>query len=208
MVNNNKKNFLVDIGNASSQQLAAFDCGVKNINIFLTEKAKKDSDENICGTQLIISPGSKTRILAFYSLSAAKIEAQIKNTVDNLHLFKEYEQFAVDNPDAQIYDPNNERYIFPVISLDFLAVDKSIQKKGLGSLLLQLVFKKALSMRESGLGFMGIKTEALYDAKDFYSSRLFKYIDENPDNVQANFCPKTCPMLARIDDIKETISNL
>lgn len=70
-----------------------------------------------------------------------------------------------------------------------------------------MVFRKALSMRQSGLGFIGIKTEALYDVRDFYSDRLFKYIDENPDKVQNNFCPDTCPMLAKIDEIDDTISN-
>ncbi|SYW19462.1 hypothetical protein [Oenococcus oeni] len=198
---------ILPINKISDLSKAAFDCGVKNINDFLRNKSLIDSQKHITQTTVVMSDKTK-EIISFFSLSIGSMETQIINAPENMNLFQEFERFAIENPEAEIYDPNLKKYYFPVIKLDFLAVNKKIQSEGIGTNTLKTIFQIVLSIKNFGVGFLGLRIDALYNAKDFYHDRIFRYIEIDPDNVDGNYCPNTCPMLARVDEIEKLLPKI
>jgi hypothetical protein len=61
----------IDLGHDRS----GFDCGVPALNEFLHKFAQQQSKKGVCTVYLLVDRSDPTRILGFYSLSAAQVEA-------------------------------------------------------------------------------------------------------------------------------------
>jgi hypothetical protein len=72
------------------------------------------------------------------------------------------------------------------LSIDYLAVDKSEQNKGIGSLLLFLALRLALTIH-CILPIKGVRVFALEDAVEFYEK--YGFLDTRPDGAVNNGIP-------------------
>ena len=94
---------------------AGFDCGDTDLNSFLQRHARKSHEKGGAKTFLAINDADDTRILGFYSLSPASIAYERTPEIVKLGL---------------------ARHEVPVFRLGCLAVDRSVQGRGLGGQLL------------------------------------------------------------------------
>lgn len=101
----------------------AFDCGDEALNEFLRRYARQSHDQGGAKTFLAIADEEEANILGFYSLSPASIE---------------YARTPA------IIKRNLARYDVPVFRLGRLAVDISMQGRGLGGQLLLAAGRRCL----------------------------------------------------------------
>ena len=101
----------------------AFDCGDDALNQFLHHHARKNHERGGAKTFVAIDDGNGNRILGFYSLSPASV--------------------AYERTPATI-KRGLARYEVPVFRLGRLAVDRSVQGKGLGGQLLLAAGRRSL----------------------------------------------------------------
>jgi ribosomal protein S18 acetylase RimI-like enzyme len=106
---------------------AAFSCGVDRIDNFLKSTAAKQADEDFTKVYVAVEPPSNN-ILGYYSLSAHVIDIQSLPENDRKRM---------------------PRYpTIPAIYLSMIAVDASMQKRGLGQFLMADVLKKCVSVAD------------------------------------------------------------
>lgn len=117
-----------------------FDCGNSDLNEFLRYHARQTHDQGGAKTFLAVRDDDSTQILGFYSLSPASIEfARVPAVVTR----------------------GLARHDVPVFRLGRLAVDKSMQKKGLGGQLLMSAGRRCFRASQEVGG-----VALLIDAKD------------------------------------------
>ncbi len=121
-----------------SHNRKAFDCGNKALNQFLAQHARKNHISG--GAKTYIALDDQEKILGYYSLSPASIAY---------------------NKAPEIIKRNLAKYEVPVFRLARLAVDISVQNKGLGGQLLLSAGKRSLfvALQAGGVAL-------LIDAKD------------------------------------------
>lgn len=102
----------------------AFDCGDAALNEFLRRYARQTHEQGGAKTFLAVCDDDPTQVLGFYSLSPASVE------------------FAR-TPD--VLKRGLARHDVPVFRLGRLAVDRTMQRKGLGGQLLLAAGKRCLS---------------------------------------------------------------
>jgi GNAT superfamily N-acetyltransferase len=108
----------------------AFDCGEPNLNIYLSRYARQNHDSGGAKCFLATSSEMPARILGFYTLSPASIEF---------------------NRTPALTKKGLARYDVPVFRLGRLAVDRSVQGRGLGgALLLRAADRCMRAAREVG----------------------------------------------------------
>lgn len=100
-----------------------FDCGDPHLNDFLKRHARQSHEKGGAKTYLAIADGDEKTVLGFYSLSPASLE---------------YERTP------KVVKRGLARYDVPVFRLGRLAVDHSMQGKGLGGQLLLAAGKRCL----------------------------------------------------------------
>lgn len=131
----------------SSVQKDAFDCGILELNEYLKQYARQNHKNGIAKTFVAI-PDVENRIVAgYYSVSMSQIERESL-------------------PDNQ--SKGLPRYPVPAMLIGKLAVDKSMQGRGLGEELLVDALKKAVRL-STEVGIFAVRVDALNDkAKSFY----------------------------------------
>ena len=103
----------------------SFDCGSKELNQYLDRYARQNHESGGAKTFVAVGPSQRERILGFYSISPGAIEfARLPGS-----LIKKL-----------------GRYDVPVFRLGRLAVDLSMQGKGLGADLLFAAGERALAV--------------------------------------------------------------
>ena len=102
-----------------------FDCGVEDLNIYLSRYARQNHESGGAKTFVAVSPAAPARVLGFYTISPGAIA------------------FA-DVPGALTRKLG--RYDVPVFRLGRLAIDRSVQGRGLGSDLLLAAGIRALAV--------------------------------------------------------------
>ncbi len=123
-----------------------FDCGSDKLNEFLHRHARQSHDKG--GSKTYLAVDSETqKILGFYSLSPASIM---------------YER----TPD--VIKHGLARYEVPVFRLGRLAIDVSVQGKGLGGQLLLTAGKRCLIVATQAGG-----VALLIDAKDEHAAKWY-----------------------------------
>ena len=101
----------------------AFDCGDAALNEFLRRYARQTHEQGGAKTFLAVSDDNATQILGFYSLSPASVEFSRAPDVIKRGL---------------------ARHDVPVFRLGRLAVDRSMQRKGLGGQLMLAAGRRCL----------------------------------------------------------------
>ena len=133
---------------ASHHELAGFDCGEEFMNSWLRDKALEADRKNTARTFVF---AEDRRVLAYYALSAGNIRS------------------SRIPPELGEMPPHP----IPIFLLARLAVDKTIQGKGIGKALVKDAVKRSLVANRQVAGVC-LMVEALNDlAKDFYLSLGF-----------------------------------
>lgn len=133
----------------STHDRLAFSCGVSELDIWLERQAGQDQKRNLAAV-FVLTPDGKT-VSGFYSLSAHSIQA------------------ADLPPDMARKLP---RFPLPVTLLGRMAVDQSLQGKGLGEFLLIHALERAwLGSRE--VASWAVVVDAKAGARDFYLKHDF-----------------------------------
>lgn len=123
-----------------------FDCGDKALNQFLQQHARQSHEKGAAKTYLAV--GDDEKILGFYCLSPASIDYTVT---------------------PQILTRGLSRHEVPVFRLGRLAVDRTVQGKGLGGQLLLAAGHRSLLVA-SQVGGVGL----LIDAKNEKVAEWYK----------------------------------
>lgn len=135
-----------------------FDCGIDELNEYLKKYAKQNDKKGIAKTWVVILDLNNTEVLGYYSISMAELKQDSlpENARQNL-----------------------PRYPLPVIRIGKLAVDKSMQGKGLGATLLVDALYRGIRLAED-IGVFGFTVDAINEkAKNFYLNYGFIPLQDN-----------------------------
>jgi GNAT superfamily N-acetyltransferase len=132
-----------------SHDRKAFDCGEPALNDYLTKFARQNHESGGAKTFVAVRPDATTRILGYYSLCPASLE---------------YARTP------ELVRRGLGRYEVPVFRLGRLAVDKTMQGRGLGSQLLISAGMRCLNVA-SQVGGVALLIDAKNDrAATWYAS--------------------------------------
>ncbi|MBS1717429.1 MAG: GNAT family N-acetyltransferase [Armatimonadetes bacterium] len=113
---------------AAHHDRESFDCGTPALNEFLLRQARQNADRNVGVTHVAVSEPGHERILAYYTLVTRTVEA------------------------ADVPKKNLPKGDIGVVLLGRLAVDQSMQGKGLGRLCLtRAILQVERAAREIGI---------------------------------------------------------
>ncbi len=125
----------------------SFDCGQPNLNIFLSQHARKAHDIGVSKTYVAVDINDGTSVLGFYTLSPAQVE---------FHRVPEIARAG-------------GRYAVGGFRLARLAVDKRYQGAGLGGQLLISAAQRCIRASEEMGG-----TALMIDAKDEQAAKWYR----------------------------------
>ena len=131
---------------AASHDRSSFSCGKPSLDTYLQRFARQNDRLGIGRTFVAVAPGD-TRVVGYYTVSNGSV------TFETIP-----EEVRKKLP----------RYPIPVLHLGRLAVDKSVQGKGLGETLLMDALHRAASLSED-VGLYAVEVHALdHEARRFY----------------------------------------
>jgi len=165
----------------SKHELKTFDCGIKPLNQFLVNYAKKNDSLGIGKT--FVALDKKGNIAGYFTLATAQV------TFDEL--------------------PENQRgklpkYPVPSIRIARLAVAKSYQNSGVGKWLLTQIFYKILHVADL-IGLYLIIVDAKESSRAFYEKYGFQQFS---NEELTYFLPvETVRMALRNSSASETVSS-
>jgi GNAT superfamily N-acetyltransferase len=134
---------------ANHHDRAAFDCGDSDLNIYLHRYARQNHDTGGAKCFVAVPADTPTRVLGFYTLSPASIEYSRTPVFAKKRL---------------------ARYDVPVFRLGRLAVDQTIQGRGLGGALLLRAAARCIRVANE-VGGVGLLIDAKSDrAAQWYAS--------------------------------------
>jgi GNAT superfamily N-acetyltransferase len=148
--------FSVEELEAKRHDRTGFDCGEELLNRYLKTLAGQHRAKGIATTFVQIDSGRSSRILGYYSLSAASLVFERLTDADRKGL---------------------PAYPVPAVRIGRLATSLSVRGQGLGELLLQNAIKRALQARKT-LGVHAMLVEAKnFAAEEFYRKYGFRLCD-------------------------------
>jgi GNAT superfamily N-acetyltransferase len=125
----------------------SFDCGIPELNEYLKKYAKQNDKRGIAKTFVAITEFDNPDVAGYYSVSMAEIKRE--SLPEN-------------------YRKKVPRYPVPAMRIGKLAVDRSMQGRGLGRELLMESFRKAIRF-SSEVGIFAVTVDAKnLPAKQFY----------------------------------------
>lgn len=129
----------------------AFDCGDESLNVYLKRYARQNHESGGAKCFVATPRETPTRILGFYTLSPASIEfARVPAVVTK----------------------GLGRYAVPVYRLGRLAIDKSVQGRGLGGSLLLRAAERCMTVAAEAGG-----VAMLIDAKNEAAAKWYESYD-------------------------------
>lgn len=135
---------------------AGFDCGVEPLNRYLKTLAGQHRVKGIATTFVLVDAETPSRLLGYYSLSAASLAFERLSEADRRGL---------------------PAYPVPAVRIGRLATSVSVRGQRLGELLLQNAIKRILQTRSS-LGVYAVVVEAKDSAAEgFYRKFGFRLCD-------------------------------
>lgn len=147
----------------TSYNLSNFDCGEEYLNTFLTDHLKRQHDRKILRAHMLVTVEENPRVMGYYTLSGSCFEKE-----------------ALPSKTQQKKMPYRN---VPSITLGRLAIDKSIQRKGWGELLVTHAMKVVYHATQA-VGIHGMFVEALNDkAKKFYLGLGFIQLKGRNENA-------------------------
>lgn len=140
-------------------QTEHFDCGYQMLNDYLKKYARQNHEKGIAKTFVAISQGKSLRIDGYYTLSSTVIE------FDSM---------------PKSYRQKMPKYPIPAILIGKLAVDNSVQGKGLGGELLVDALLRIVKV-SGEIGIFAVRVDAInLKAKEFYLKYEFiPFSDQN-----------------------------
>ncbi len=130
----------------------SFDCGEPALDEFLKRYARQNQDRGISRTFVAVR-GTDPKVLGYHTLTIRSLDAK-----------------SFPHEEAKRFP----RYPVPVIHLARLAVDRSMQGKGLGEALLADMLEKAVQVSDI-VGVFAVEVEAKTpEAKRFYERHRFR----------------------------------
>lgn len=127
----------------------AFDCGEADLNLYLSRYARQNHESGGAKTFVAVPVDQPSRILGFYSLSPASLDYSRTPATVSRKL---------------------GRYDVPVFRLGRLAVDRSVQGRGLGGALLIAAGKRCIAVA-SQVGGVALLIDAKHEkAAEWYRS--------------------------------------
>lgn len=155
----------IELLNKSRHDRAGFDCGIHELNDYLARRAAQHYRRGIATTHVLVNdeqpagtPGLQP-ILGFYSLSAAQLALVELSEAERARL---------------------PRWPVPAVRMGQMAVDKSMQRCGIGELLVADAVKRSLRARET-MGAVALIVDALNDqAAAFYQRYGFMACSRAP----------------------------
>ena len=160
-----------------------FDCGDKDLNNFIVNEASDYTRSLLSVTYVVVNKSDKTKVVAFFSLSADKLS--VNDFVSN----SEFNRFR-----KKRFVHEKQLRSYPAIKLCRLGVDKSVKGMGIGTIILSLV--EYLCTYENRFGNRFITVDAYKEAVPFYQRNGFLPLTQKEIN---NY---TKPLYF---DLKETI---
>ena len=147
--------------------VSQFDCGEESLNTFLTEHLKRQHRGKFLRAYILATREEKPRVLGFYTLSGSCFE--------KAYLPSKTQQKRVPYKNV------------PSVTLGRLAIDKRVQGRGFGELLVTHAMK-TVYLASFAVGIHGLFVEALNEkAKDFYLKLGF--IPLHAENEYTLFLP-------------------
>jgi GNAT superfamily N-acetyltransferase len=135
---------------------SAFDCGIRELNLFLQENASAFVKRGLCAVHVLADAST---VIGYYTLSASSIP-------------------VVDLP-GKIAKKYPNRMPIPCWLLGKLAVDKKYQGKGYGKILLADALNHIQKVRKDAGGYCVIVDAQNSDVKNFYLKYGFTSFPEN-----------------------------
>lgn len=145
----------------TSHDRAAFDCGHSILNEWIRERAGQFDRRDLARTYVATRPG-ELAVVGYYAISSHRV---VHETL-----------------------PDNEakglpRLDVPVVLLGRLAVDRSEQGRGLGSLLLVDALRRSAEISEQ-IGIRAVEVDAIDDtARSFYLKYGFRPLLDDPRHL-------------------------
>jgi predicted GNAT family N-acyltransferase len=148
--------FAVEELEAKRHDRTGFDCGVEPLNRYLKTLAGQHRAKGIATTFVLVDTEQPSRVLGYYSLSAASLAFDRLTEADRKGL---------------------PAYPVPAVRIGRLATSVSVRGQRLGELLLQNAIKRILQTRNS-LGVHAVVVEAKDStAEGFYRKLGFRLCD-------------------------------
>lgn len=142
--------------------LGGFDCGVDSLNTWLPKHARAAAASGSARTY-VIRDAEQNRVVGYHALCAASVSRREAS------------------PRARQGMP---RHPIPAVLLARLAVDRSVQSRGLGAFLLRDAMARTLAAAAE-LGIRVMLVHALDEsARDFYLHHGFEQSPTDPMNLQ------------------------
>jgi GNAT superfamily N-acetyltransferase len=150
---------------ADHHTLEGFDCGTASMNRWLLDHARQSAGAGSARTYVVVE-AERDRVVAYHALAAA----------------------AVSSADATSRARRGQpKRPIPAVLLARLAVDVSVQGRGLGAFLLRDAMARALSASEQ-IGARVLLVHALHEeARRFYERWGFERSPTDPLNLQMLF---------------------
>ena len=126
---------------------AGFDCGIPELNDYLTRYATQDRRRNLSQVYLLVDTDKPAEVLGYYTLSAAHVE---------IKQISEWEQRRL------------PRYPIPCFRMGRFAVGQEIQGRGIGKRLLGCAVDRCLLARQEVAAYALIVDARGTKAKSFY----------------------------------------
>ena len=144
---------------------AAFACGEPTLDVYLREQAAQHHRDGIATTHVLAGETEPSRVLGYYTLSAAQLLLTELQEADRRRL---------------------PRYPVPAVRMGRLAVASGEQGKGHGDLLLAHAVARCLDLRDQ-LGVRVLLVDSLHDkASSFYRAYGFR---ETTDQARTLYLP-------------------
>lgn len=138
-----------------------FDCGESVLNDWLKNRASQFDRRDLSRTFVATRPG-ESRVLGYYAISSHRVLHEVLPPHESKGL---------------------PRLDVPVVLLGRLAVDRSVQRQGLGSLLLVDAVRRAAAISEQ-VGIRAVEVEAMdQSAKEFYLCFGFRPLMDDPRHL-------------------------
>ena len=140
----------------AEQDRAVFSCGKEPLDRYLREQATQDVRRGIAGVFVAVAPARPERILGFFTLSAASVVPSELPRETAKHL---------------------PRHPIPAALVGRLAVDRTVMRRGLGTILLADAVQKAMTAAAT-VAMAVIVVDPIDDAaRSFYASFGFRSLE-------------------------------
>ena len=142
--------------------LAGFDCGVESLNVWLERHARLAMGAGSARTYVVVE-NDQARVVGYHALTVASIERRD----------------ATDRATEGM-----PRHQIPAVLLARLAVDKSVERRGIGAFLLRDAMERAIAVSEQA-GIRLLLVHAVDEqARNFYLHFGFTPSPTDPLNLQ------------------------